>query len=48
MLQLFLALAIVGAFGYYLYKMYRREKDAEAMSPDDGGGEPIVQSGLAL
>lgn len=42
MLQLLLALAIVGAFGYYLYKWYQREKLAEANSGpgNDGGGEP--------
>jgi hypothetical protein len=41
MLYFLLMLAIVAAFGYYLYSWYRREKIAEANSgPDDGGGEP--------
>ncbi len=42
MLQLLIALALVGAFGYYLYRMYKREMDEEAnRGPgDDGGGEP--------
>jgi hypothetical protein len=28
-----LGLAVVGAIGYYLYKMYKKNKDAKSMTP---------------